>query len=281
MKNAIDVLRTTERVAEGHDIAIVPADEVSSLPALIIAPLDPVRLGAANRALERAAIPWRFGARRAGESTVRGAALDGVSTSLRYDLVAQTGAVAETLAVVGRDAWVVAGPRYVHRRVADHAGRDEPARSRRVRAVARRRAHDAAGGRAGAGDRCGARRAAPASAMGRRRREGRRPADTADGVARSADAKRCVVSHARRTARRRRRRQRAAGGIGPRSLLAGRVARSPPVGTHARRAERVVVGHDGISRGGSPVAARAGTDHRAALLVVEAIAIGARGGRSA
>jgi hypothetical protein len=72
-----------------------------------------VLLGAANRALERSGIPWRFGARRTGEATVRGAELDGVTATLRYDLVAQTGAVAETLAVVGRDAWIVAGPRYV------------------------------------------------------------------------------------------------------------------------------------------------------------------------
>jgi hypothetical protein len=44
---------------------------------------------------------------------VRGTGFDGVNTAVRYDLVAQTGAVAETLAVVGRDAWMVAGPRYV------------------------------------------------------------------------------------------------------------------------------------------------------------------------
>jgi hypothetical protein len=113
VKSAFDVLRTTERVADGHDITVVGADELSGVPALITAPLDPVRLGAANRALERAGIPWRFGARRTGESTVRGAGFDGVTVATRYDLVAQTGASAETLAVVGRDAWVVAGPRYV------------------------------------------------------------------------------------------------------------------------------------------------------------------------
>jgi hypothetical protein len=113
VKNAFDVLRGTERVIEGHDIAIVGADELSSLPALITAPLDPVRLGAANRSLERAGIPWRFGARKTGEGTVRGVGFEGVTAATRYDLVAQTGASAETLAVVGRDAWVVAGPRYV------------------------------------------------------------------------------------------------------------------------------------------------------------------------
>ena len=113
VKSALDVLRSSERVVDGHDIAVTGADELSTLPALITAPLDPVRLGAANRALERAGIPWRFGTRRAGDAAVRGAGFEGVNTAVRYDLVAQTGAVAETLAVVGRDAWVVAGPRYV------------------------------------------------------------------------------------------------------------------------------------------------------------------------
>lgn len=113
VKSALDVLRSTERVVDGHDIEIVGADELSNLPALITAPVDPVRIGVANRALERAGIPWRFGARRTGESTVRGAGFEGVTLSSRYDLVAQAGAAAETLAVVGRDAWIVAGPRYV------------------------------------------------------------------------------------------------------------------------------------------------------------------------
>jgi len=72
-----------------------------------------VRIGAANRALERARIPWRFGTRKTGEATVRGTGFDGVTVTARYDLVAQSGAAAETLAVVGRDAWIVAGPRYV------------------------------------------------------------------------------------------------------------------------------------------------------------------------
>ncbi len=96
-----------------YDIAVITADELSPLPALITAPTDPVKLGAANRALERAGIPWRFGNRRAGDASVRGTGFDGVTTSIRYDLVAQAGASADTLAVIGRDPWVVAGPRFV------------------------------------------------------------------------------------------------------------------------------------------------------------------------
>jgi hypothetical protein len=113
VKNAVDVLRASERVTAGNDIGVVSGDELATLPALIVAPTDPIKLGAANRALERANVPWRFGTRRSGESVVRGTGFDGVTVSDRYDLVAQTGAAAETLAVVGRDAWIVAGPRYV------------------------------------------------------------------------------------------------------------------------------------------------------------------------
>lgn len=113
VKNAIDVLRASERITDGRDITVVSADELTSLPALIVAPTDPVKLGAANRALERVGIPWRFGTRRGGESPAHGNGFDGVTVSARFDLVSQAGAQAETLAVAGRDAWIVAGPKYV------------------------------------------------------------------------------------------------------------------------------------------------------------------------
>ena len=70
------------------------ADELSSLPALITAPLDPVRLGAANRALERAGIPVAVRCatdRRADGARRRIRRSEHVRA--RYDLVAQTGAV--------------------------------------------------------------------------------------------------------------------------------------------------------------------------------------------
>ena len=101
-RSAVDVLKGSGRVVEGRDIAIVSADELTSLPALILAPSDPVRLGAANRALERAAVPWRFGAAHHGETSVTSAhrpssasdsAQSGsfvdVSATVRYELVAQ------------------------------------------------------------------------------------------------------------------------------------------------------------------------------------------------
>ena len=51
-KNAVDVLRAAGRVTDGRDIAVASADEVVTLPALILAPAGPVKIGAANRVLE-------------------------------------------------------------------------------------------------------------------------------------------------------------------------------------------------------------------------------------
>lgn len=110
---ALDALRATGRVAPGHDVVVASADELGALPALVVAPAAPVRLGAANRALERAGIPWRFGPARAGESAVRGAGVDGVTTTLRYELVPQGAPTADTLATVAGQPWIVAGDRYV------------------------------------------------------------------------------------------------------------------------------------------------------------------------
>ncbi len=118
--SAVDVLKGNQRVVAGSDIAIAAADELTSLPALVLAPADPVRIGVANRALERLGIPWRFGGVRRGESVVREGAngapptpLTDVTASMRYDLQPQSGAIADTLAAVGREPWIVAGPRYV------------------------------------------------------------------------------------------------------------------------------------------------------------------------
>jgi hypothetical protein len=113
LRNAVDVLRSTERVRDGSDISIASADEIGRLPALIVPPSDPVRVGAANRALERLGIPWRFGAPRRESAIARGDQLPNVSVTLRYALEARGAAVADTLAVVGRDPWIVSGRGYV------------------------------------------------------------------------------------------------------------------------------------------------------------------------
>jgi hypothetical protein len=113
VRSAIDVLKESRRIVDGRDVSIVPADELTTLPALVVAPASPVRLGAANRALERAGIPWRFGQPSRDDVVIRGPRIEGATTMLRYPLLPQAGAVAETLATAARDPWIVAGPRFV------------------------------------------------------------------------------------------------------------------------------------------------------------------------
>ncbi|MEO6445567.1 MAG: BatA domain-containing protein [Gemmatimonadaceae bacterium] len=113
LRTAVEALVQDQRVASGDDIQLGAADAVTRLPALLLAPSDPARLGAANRALERMGLPWRFGAPRRDETVVRGERFEGVKATFRYPLLAQGGAVADTLALAGGDAWVVAGTGYV------------------------------------------------------------------------------------------------------------------------------------------------------------------------
>lgn len=110
---AIEVLRSSERVTIGPGIAIASADETPHTPALILAPADPVRIGAANRALERLGIPWRFGAPRRETAIARGEGIAGVTVATRYRLEPRGVPDADTLAVVGGEPWIIAGPRYV------------------------------------------------------------------------------------------------------------------------------------------------------------------------
>ncbi|MEX2179358.1 MAG: BatA and WFA domain-containing protein [Gemmatimonadaceae bacterium] len=114
-RNAVEVLRASERVTDGGGpgIAVASADEAQRLPALLFPPADAVRIGAANRALERLGIPWRYGALRREAAVARGAQLDGVTVAARFLLVPHGVPVADTLARVGGDAWVVSGPGYV------------------------------------------------------------------------------------------------------------------------------------------------------------------------
>ena len=115
---ALDALVQGGRARAGGDITLASADEVTALPALLIAPADPVKLGAANRALERLGIPWRLGAARHGETSVRGAAnapvpLSDVTATLRYPLAPQPGTRPDTLATAAGEPWIVSGPGYV------------------------------------------------------------------------------------------------------------------------------------------------------------------------
>ena len=137
IRSAVDALVANNRATTGaaptvapagsRAIAIVAADHLSSLPALIVPPSDPVRIGAANRALEHAGVPWRFGSAQRGEATIEGiesasptgAATDSgarvapVTASLDYAMVPQGGAPSDTLARLANKPWAVAGPGYV------------------------------------------------------------------------------------------------------------------------------------------------------------------------
>ncbi len=113
LRTAVDALVQDARVAPGDDVALGAADGILRLPALLLAPSDPSRLGAANRALERLGLPWRFAQPRRDQTAVRGERFDGVRASLRYPLEAQPGATGDTIATAGGAPWIVAGDGYV------------------------------------------------------------------------------------------------------------------------------------------------------------------------
>lgn len=110
---AIETLAEGRRVGLGGAISVSGADAVSRRPVLAFAPSDPVRAGAANRALAAAGIPWRFSDAIRDESSVRGGELDGTIVRVRHSLIATGGGTADTLAMAGGGVWAVAGEGYV------------------------------------------------------------------------------------------------------------------------------------------------------------------------
>lgn len=113
-REAADALVQSGLVARGPGIDVAAADEATALPALLIAPADPVRLGAANRSLERLGVPWRLGEARRDETVARGGDVEGTPVRMRFPLQAVAGvAPADTLATASGEPWIVAGPGYV------------------------------------------------------------------------------------------------------------------------------------------------------------------------
>jgi hypothetical protein len=114
-RTAVDALAQSGRIARGNDVVITGA-ESARRSAVMFAPTDPVQLATANRALERANIPWKFSGARTGPAPVKGAGLAGV-TATRWYALEPRGTVAagsvDTLATAGTDAWAVAGEGYV------------------------------------------------------------------------------------------------------------------------------------------------------------------------
>jgi len=115
VRTAVDALVQEGRVARGNDVTVAGAESARK-PGVLFAPTEAVQLGAANRALERAGIPWKFGAARTGPAPVTGAGLAGVSALRWYAIeprgVQEQGSV-DTIARVGSDPWAVAGDGYV------------------------------------------------------------------------------------------------------------------------------------------------------------------------
>ena len=110
---AVDALISAGVIAAGSEISVASADELTARPALIVAPLDPARVGAANRALDRAGIPWRLGAERRENARARGDGLTTTDVRRRYALTITAATPAETLATVSGEPWIVAGDGYV------------------------------------------------------------------------------------------------------------------------------------------------------------------------
>ncbi len=113
LRGAVDALVQGGRARRGGTVLIASAERART-PGLLFAPADPLKVADANRALERAGIPWRFGARREGPAPLRGAGVEGAVARSWYVLSA-VGAPAgvDTLARVGAAPWVVSGDGYV------------------------------------------------------------------------------------------------------------------------------------------------------------------------
>jgi hypothetical protein len=115
VRDAIEALVQSALVTRGSGIEVASIDEATRLPALLIAPADPVRLGAANRNLERLGLAWRLGEVRRDETVARGGELDGTPVRMRFPLQLAGGArnPADTIATASGEPWIVAGPDFV------------------------------------------------------------------------------------------------------------------------------------------------------------------------
>ncbi len=117
---AVAALRENGRVRGGGGAAvtIATAAGVASLPALILPPVDAGGLSAANSALARLGVPWRFGAEQRGAQLARGAQADlrgdtAIRVTRWFPLIAQGTALGDTVSVVAGAPWMVRGPRWM------------------------------------------------------------------------------------------------------------------------------------------------------------------------
>lgn len=114
LRGAVDALIDGGRARRGTQVWIGGAARARR-PGILFAPSDPLGVADANRALERAGIPWRLGARRTGAAPLRGAGVSGAQARAWYALTFVGGATtrADTLVRVGNQPWAVAGDGYV------------------------------------------------------------------------------------------------------------------------------------------------------------------------
>ncbi|MDZ7630763.1 MAG: VWA domain-containing protein [Gemmatimonadaceae bacterium] len=117
---AVASLRESGRVRAVGPVTvnIAPASSITALPALILPPTDAGGVVAANAALGRLGIPWRFAAEQRGAQVVRSTHGDlRGDTTIRvttwFPLVAQSTAIGDTVATVGSAVWMVRGPKWI------------------------------------------------------------------------------------------------------------------------------------------------------------------------
>ena len=111
---AVATLVADGRVSLGADVRLSSPESAPRLPALLVPPADPLRLGASNRALARLGVPWRFGALDRQSAVMRGGSLAGIPVAARYRLVSNgIAATTDTLATAGGEPWAVAGSGWV------------------------------------------------------------------------------------------------------------------------------------------------------------------------
>ena len=117
---AVAALRESGRVRAGGQltVSIAPAAAIAGLPALILPPADAGGVAAANAALTRLGIPWRFGAEQRGTQLVRSAQHDlrgdtAVRATQWFPLIAESNATGDTIAQVGNAVWMVRGPKWI------------------------------------------------------------------------------------------------------------------------------------------------------------------------
>ena len=117
---AVASLRENGRVRSSGDVtvSIAPAASIAALPALILPPADAGGVSAANAALAKLGIPWRYAAEQRGSQLVRSTQNDlrgdsAIRVTQWFPLVPQPNAVGDTIAQVGNAVWMVRGPKWI------------------------------------------------------------------------------------------------------------------------------------------------------------------------